>query len=580
MTTVGERALQVRRPGRWLLVILVAAAVVRLPGVTANLPYLYWHDETTAVTGALRIGVQGLRGIGYGYFHGTLTCLLLFCADAIYYVLGRGFGFFAGVEDFIQRFLRDPTPFILLFRGMMVAASLGVVGMTYAVARKMFDQTTGLIAAACTAGSFGLVQLAFGKEDGLFTCLLLISVWWLLRSRELRAAAPSMMLAGLFFGLAVTVKYLALLAGPIALWVWWRDRPADVFHRMLWWGLGACVGVVIGMPGVLLEPRVVWQDMSLSLFGTHNTSSGLVLLEGLNTSWWTYVGPTLSDNMGVVFVGACMVGMVAFIRARRWDPFGLLLLYPLLLTVALAGKVAIGQGNAVPYFQLSTVPFLLIVSAQWIRDLVGSNRTGLRIVGVIVLGLGLAVNVPRMIRYKRFLSSDDTRTLAKMWVESSVAAGHRLVVEGDLKGHLWAGPQLLEDDATLQIDRQRSEASGGTGRFWVERAKALSSLTPRYRLIKVASIAELNSEALQTGDYLLLSRLAHELPPALPGYTVVKEFIPSPSVGFVYVPMLSRTDLKALDRIALWGGERGIVRGPRISILKRHDDRRMNRGIQ
>ena len=551
----------------WLVPILLGALALRVWGITTGLPELYWHDETGTLLGSLRIGVTGLRGAGYSYFHGTFLSLLLFAAEAAYYVVGRLTGMFTSLNDFLLRFASDPSGCVILVRAVLVAVSTGVVALTYALGERLVDRTTGLIAALGAAASFGFVQLAFGKEDQLYTLLLLGSVWALVRSLETGLKPAGLLASGLLLGLATGVKYLALLGGIFLVVAWWWHRDRLSPGRLLIWGIGFLGGLLAGIPALLVDPLTVWRDAS-QVYGA-NTSHGFLVIEGLNTSWLSYAGPTIADNVGMVLAVACGAGLLRCIRRRDGRLLSWLLAYPLVLTIVLARVVWFGQGNAVPYFQLPAVPFLLILAALGIRDALESPRRAARATGLAVLCAGVLANAPPIVRYKRWLASDDTRTLAKTWLEARAPAGSRIAVEGGLKGYIWAGPQLAEDDATLQREIARSKQEGGTGRFWEERARALNrSAAPRYTLTKVVRVSELTEEQLRTHDYVVLSRRYDEPWTALPSFEPVERFEPTPPISYDFAPMLSRTDLSHLRAVPLWGSSR-LAKGPRIVILRR-----------
>ncbi|MBI4342989.1 MAG: glycosyltransferase family 39 protein [Candidatus Omnitrophica bacterium] len=550
-----------------LAAMLLAALALRAWGITTGLPGLYWHDETGTLMGSLRIGVTGLRGAGYSYFHGSLLSLLLFAAEGAYYLVGRLTGAFASLNDFLLHVASDPSGCVILVRAVLVAVSVGVVALTYALGERLVDQTTGLIAALGAAVSFGFVQLAFGKEDQLYTLLLLTSVWALLRSLEAGAKPSGLFASGALLGLAMGVKYLALLGGVFILVAWWWHREQLSISRLLVWGAGFLGGLLAGIPALLVDLAAVWRDAS-QIYGA-NTSHGFLVIEGPNTSWLSYAGPTVSDNVGIVLAVACGAGVLRCLQRRDGRLLSWLLAYPIVLTIVLARVVWIGQGNAVPYFQLPAMPFLLILAALGIREALASSHRAARAAGLAVLCAGVLVNGPPIIRYKRWLASDDTRTLAKAWLEARVPAGSRIAVEGGLKGYVWAGPQLAEDEATLQREIERSRQEGGTGRFWEERARALHrGAAPRYTLTKVVRVSELTEEQLRAHDYVVLSRRHDEPWAGLPSFEPVERFEPAPPISYDFAPMLSRTDLLRLRVVPLWGPAR-LAKGPRIVILRR-----------
>ncbi len=148
-------------------------------------------------------------------------------------------------------------------------AGLLLVLTTYACARRWYDETTGLLAGAITATSFGYVTVARqALPDLMLACFVTLSIWAALvalvtprppgadpsRRRWLIVAGAA--LAGGFLTKGpIGVVLPAIVVGPLALWRCWSERasrPDDVraivTRLALDVGLLALVGLLLAAP--------------------------------------------------------------------------------------------------------------------------------------------------------------------------------------------------------------------------------------------------------------------------------------------------------------------------------------------
>lgn len=574
MTIQGERW--------WLIGVLLLGAVLRLPSILADLPHNYWHDELNPVVGALRIGTSGLRDVGYSILHGSLPYYLLFLAYAAFFLVGRGLGVFASKEAFVLTYLADPTVFFLIARVMALVAGLGVIVATYLIGRRLFGALTGLVGALFASTSFILVQMTFGKEDGLYVLLVLCGVFVASRVFAGSRRALDYFWAGFFFGLAGATKYLAFL-GPIALGIAHFisssiEPPRRRFDWRLFLGMvGVVIGFGIGEPNVLLIPTKFIAGLLFNA-KVNNTAIAMAALLGEEpASWYSYLFPSLAKGIGFVACVLCYIGLVLLLWRGEWRKLVFLLSFPFALTALLALLSTKAGWTPIPYYQLAAVPILLLIAAWAAASLLERDGISYRLLFAVAVFSVLIPNILQVIRYQVLVVSPDTRTIAKMWIESHVPRGSRVLVEGAFGGFVWGGPQLLESRESLARDVVGAGAGGGTGRLWALKAKMLEGAEKggrqTYDVFKVSKLSAEDIGRIEP-DYVVVSHDSHLNSQVMDRlrekYSLEARFAPYPGVTYQFAPTLAPRDFDRLAQVSLLGHSVStVMRGPLVLVFRR-----------
>src|SRR4030042_1998157 len=127
---------------RWALCgILILALAARLSGIRWGLPSIYHVDESWFAG----LAVKHFQGDwNPNFFHvPSLYSYMVAGVWNVYYFTGKALGTFESRSDFIEAFLRDATPFIILGRLVTVLFSLAPVLIFFLVGREMFGVRGG-----------------------------------------------------------------------------------------------------------------------------------------------------------------------------------------------------------------------------------------------------------------------------------------------------------------------------------------------------------------------------------------------------------------------------------------------------
>lgn len=255
--------LRSRRTLPWLAVLLMAVAV-RLPDVTAAMPYMNYVDDGNylhPVAGMLRTGAWDP---GW-YLYPTLPLAAVAAAARLYgpvYAAEHGRPL---RQDLIPPGgeyydVLEPVELLLLARILCLLVSTGAVLLTGLLARRLAGDRAGLLAAFAAALVPALVirgGIATVNPYAVFFALacLLFSDRLRTSSRPDREALA----AGAMAGLAFASKYPAVLVSVAfaATVLFLRGGWGERFRLWALGGLGAVAGMVAGMPPLLTDPRGV-----------------------------------------------------------------------------------------------------------------------------------------------------------------------------------------------------------------------------------------------------------------------------------------------------------------------------------
>lgn len=556
-----------------LLGILLCATALRLPNIYGNLPDVFAHDELNFVEGALRVGAGEIRGASFGgYAHGTLTYFLFAFALGVFFVIGRLSGLIPTVDHFILAYSVDPTTIFLVTRGLLLASGVATVGLTYVIGRRLFGVRTGLIATTLMAVSFPSIQMTYGKEDGLFTLLMLVACYCAIGILERPGQLRSCLSTGIALGAAAAVKYFGFVGLAMlgtALYVSSSAAWKDVTKRWLA-GLLACgAAFLCFVPGVWLDT----QGFATSFLALAGANAGTIFAETLGTGhWYGYLWTTYATGNGVVLAALFYVGAVMMFREA---PFiaALLVSYPWILALCLTTILLLKGGAEALYYQVSTLPFLCLIVARLLDRIGGATWKPARwMVATLILFIAWS-HVGDVLRFTRLVHAADARTIVKQWIEAHVSTGSSILVEGAILSFVFEGPQLKENAVSLERDLQQIRANGGTGRIWLAKLQALQlqdSPRPTYDLHKVG---ELSADDLRTigPDYVVVRSdrgraIVEEAPEA---YELVFSVYPPAPRAFRNVPIMSMGDLEELRKIPVVGNPSPpILPGPAIWVYR------------
>ncbi len=425
-----------------LAAVLLLAFWLRIRGIDFGLPNLYHPDEDAVLMPAINILKTGdLEPTRMEY--GTWHIYLLTAVSAVVFALSARSG---QIQDTSQLpiFERGSYPGIYPHPEYFVAARMvtavmgvGIVLLTYMLARRLGNQQQGLMAAGIAAVLPDLISHShYATPDTPVTFWSMLGLYLLVRVYDHwptnQKPADTMWAyagAGLVCGLATATKYNAIvLAIPLLFIPLFRVTALDDWLRLrtLSGPLAMVAGFLLGTPYTLLNiPKFLhWFGYSLRLYNAPRSLSMPVWQWHLNFHW-------TSPHVLVFILG--MVGAV--LSFYYWGKRALIVnSFTIVLWFAI-----ISQTNAQGRMWIPSAP-IIIIWAALVLDVVirrldnwaSANRIRQSAVRHLVIYAPLLILAPLLItsvKYGTRFQSEDVRTLAQRWVETNVPPGTAVAVD-------------------------------------------------------------------------------------------------------------------------------------------------------
>jgi len=434
-----------RGSAQLLLWLIAIALLLRSWGIGFGLPFTYHPDEHQYVDTAL--GFFGGDLNPHRFNNPALYKYLLFLEYGLLYLIGRCAGLFRSVAEFEALWRADPTVFYLLGRLTSAIFGTATVLLTYLIGKYTYGRRSGLLASCFLTFTFLHARDShYAVNDVPMTFLAMASILCSVLVCQ-RGSTRYYLLASLFAGLATATKYSAALATIPFLLAHFLSHPAGLRHipaklisGKLLKGLATLgAAYLIASPYSLLDSRAFMEDIRLlSLRG----ATGFKGLQLADVSGWVFYLRTLNWGMGYGLLLLSIVGLL-FAAFRHTKEDLLLISFPLALYLFL-GRQAMFFAR----FIIPALPILVLLAARVLLvaisrlPLPGQAKNYVLATAVVAILLQPACSI---IRHDYLLTREDTRTMAKDWIEENIPPGAKIIMEPYT-------PELSEEMYDLTIE--------------------------------------------------------------------------------------------------------------------------------
>ncbi len=420
-----------------LAAIVLVAAGVRLWGVGFGLPFGNARPDETYVMDVVRPLLEG-RAPPPNYEYPWLYMGLTALGWLGYYLVGAVQGSFSTLADLTASWRTHYTPFFLINRGITVALGVATVVVVFAIARRLWNVRTGLVAAACLALAYLHVRDShYGTTDVPMAFFVMLATALTLRAFD-RGGIRDYVWAGLAAGLAGATKYNAVfVVVPLAISALghaMRHGPSAGLARLVAAAVPCGVVAGLGIPFAFSDPAGFRRALTLLFTSTTTGQAHLDLPPG----WVTHLQFSLRYGLGLAMLAAAIAGAA---RAAFRDPprAAVLLAFPVSY-FAIVGAAR----NQYFRYALPLVPFLCLTAACAVDGVVAwlarSGRAPSWGPAAAVAGLtALLVVEPgwRIWQFDRLMATTDNRVVAADWIAAHVPAGSALLTTGSHYGFPW-----------------------------------------------------------------------------------------------------------------------------------------------
>ena len=409
-----------RTPDNLLLVaMLLIAAILRFWGLTFGLPHPEARPDEEAVSalaGSYYLG--DFRQTEFTYpplFILAVAATLWFSFHTVSASLSR---------LNVRLGLSDPTMSARLMAARFLSAVAGVISvwLLLRIGTRLFGRPAGFVAAACLALAFLHVRDShFGTTDVPMTLMVLVGFLAIVRLSE-SGSRRHLLSAAILTGLAVATKYnAALLVLPA-----WFAILNDPLRRPIANRLARIVAfaAIIMLTFLILSPFSVLSHEKF-LYDVTNVSRHLADGHGpdLGRGWTYHLTTTLRYGLGVPLLAAGILGLPLMVwrEGRRGV---LVALFPI------AYYALIGSGRTVfARYILPVVPFLCLAAGYFVATMAAVvtdylHRPRWRIPAITVMTAAVLLpSLLSVIAFDRLIAREDSRVLARRWIEERFEPG-------------------------------------------------------------------------------------------------------------------------------------------------------------
>jgi 4-amino-4-deoxy-L-arabinose transferase-like glycosyltransferase len=417
-----------------VLLLTVAALALRLWHIGFGLPSWYHPDEPIKADKALAIAGGDLNP--HYFWHPSF----MLYTTAAGLRIAEHWGAPADVEHAIRA-------------GRVVNALLGTltIPLTFLLGWRVGGRGIGLGAAALLAvAPLHVFCSHYLKEDVPLTFWVVAAALAALRVAR-RGKSSDYVVAGLLCGAAIATKYTGLLVLLLP-YLAHRERLAPDPRQLRRFGMAAAAGFLLLTPYALVDLFEFVQGVAhegASVIAGKKTSA----VSPLPFLWTFHLRYSIAPGLGWAATGLALAGFV--LALRRATPAHRL------LTAFVALGYTVFENS--PYkpppnfdrYVVPLLPFLAVLALLAVSEL----RKRSTALAIIVLALALVEPATRTVALLRAVEPD-TRALARQWLESHVAPGARIVLEGELVTDEGAPviaytPQLTGPDVTYTFSLAR-----------------------------------------------------------------------------------------------------------------------------
>jgi hypothetical protein len=403
-------------------VVLPIAAAARLWAIDFCLPHPHCRpdeDAIMAIAGAFRVG-----DFRPGIF--TYPALFMLAVAAAM----RGLPIAERLLHKLMPFHFAPllsdevttTKYTLTARAMSAVAGIASVWLIFRVGLRLFDRNAAVAGASLLALAFLHVRDShFGVTDVPMSFMVVVAFLYAVRVAQ-SGTRRDLVTAAVAAGLAAGTKYNGgLVALPVLFAVMISPNRTSRQSRARDAAIAVALMVAAFLctsPYTVIEFSRFWADFSddlLHLSGGHGIDLG--------RGWIYHATTTLRYGVGVPLLVAALAGMgLLLVKDRRAGV--LVALFPVSYYALLGGGRTVFARHMTPIvpFLCLTAGYCAAETASWIalRLERPAWRSTLTAVAVVALILPSAQSV---VRFDALLARDDSRLVARRWIEQRFPAG-------------------------------------------------------------------------------------------------------------------------------------------------------------
>ena len=407
-----------------LVFIGVLAFVLRVVGLQYGLPAVYNPDEVAIMARALSFARGTLNP--HNFLYPTFYFYVLFGWVGVYLGAVWLAGGVSTLSELQELYFTNPTGIYTAGRLLGVVCGTAAVIAVYRLGRRLFDSRVGLASAVFLAVSpLAVRDSHYVKHDVpatlavILACTAIVRIWP--RTPEAGRLRNDVVVAAAACGVAFSTHYYCVFLALPLLWAivqrWQGDGLHVVFRHVVTAAIVSAVVFFALSPFLLVEPLVAWQDI---------TANRQIVVDravegGAFAPARRYAEMLLNDSAGRTVVVLAAAGVLWMSVAAPGRAI-LLLLFPI-------GFLALVANTAPASRYLNPVlPFIAIFSAWTLTTMADRMNAPRGALWVAVAAISLSPLLTS-VRTDAFFRADDTRTIARRFIESTIPTGSGILIQ-------------------------------------------------------------------------------------------------------------------------------------------------------
>jgi hypothetical protein len=509
--TAGAQPL---RNSRVALALVCAAAIaLRTIGLQYGLPSVYNPDEVAIMARALSFAKGTLNPENFLY--PTFYFYVLFAWVGIYLGVLLLVGRVESVVALQRLYFTSPTGIYTAGRALGVVTGGATVLVLHRLAAAVLDRRSAMAAAILLAvAPLHVRDSHYVKHDVPATLAIVAAYVAIARvwpgARPEGPSGRDAALAGAACGVAFSTHYYCIfLASPLVLAVTMGFRaagPAGLARRLAQSLLASALVFLALSPFIAVEPVTAWRDITAN----REIVVDRAVTSGAFAPAKRYAEMLWLDTTGPSVVALAALGVLWMMR-RATARALLFLAFPVPFLFFIANTAPASR------YLVPVVPFIVVFAAWTLSE--AARRLSLRAVTFWLAVAAVATpSLLASLRTVQFFRQDDTRTLARQFVEAHLPAGTSLAIQPHSVMFTPTRQSLVE-----ALSRHEGGPGAASTKFQIQLALDPYP-APAYRLIYLGR-GGLDPEKIYV-DYPDLGRRAGLLPLRALGvaFVVVKRY--------------------------------------------------------
>ena len=417
------------RIGIGLAGVLAIATMLRLDGLSFGFPALYDPDEPVFILTSLRLLLEHTLNPGWFGHPGTTTIYALTITDLLAFAFGRLTGRFADVPAFAHALYLNPGIVFLPGRLFIVACGVACVGLTFLVAKRLFNERVGLAAAALLAiNPLHVKYSQIIRTDVHATVFMLLCVLFSIAIAR-RGRLRDYLIAAIFVGLACATKWPAATIAVCLMGACVhrsREHPQEARQQIKYLaaaGITSILSLLICSPYILLDYPTVLANLGDEAQAQHLGATGGSFAS--NIGWYgAQLGASATGAVGLL-LALVGIGLAAF-RSR----IALATIIPAsaIFFIVICCQSMVWVRWMVPLLPVVSIfiAVALAAVAGWLTRALGRRSA---MIATAAVGAVLAAPMAVALRANAIERDHDTRAMASEWARRHVPPGSTILIE-------------------------------------------------------------------------------------------------------------------------------------------------------